>query len=89
MIADAMVKRGDIPSGVKVPQAALLHALKEAGWVDVGRVATHDLSTKKQIYAHPDVNKKHGKSDLRRMVEGGVADTSPLAKSIGNVYPMR
>lgn len=92
VIADAMVKKGDIPAGVKVPQAALLHALKEAGWVDIGRVATHDLSTKKQIYAHPDVAKKYGKSDMRRMVENGISDNIGqlgLATNNGNVYPMR
>jgi hypothetical protein len=91
-IAEIMIKKGDVPAGVKVPQAALLHALKEAGWVDVGRVATHDLSTKKQIYAHPDVAKKHSRSDMRRMVEGGISDNIGqlgLASNNGNVYPMR
>jgi hypothetical protein len=57
------------PSGVKVPQAALLHALKEAGWIDVGRLASSEYSTKKHIYAAPDVVTNHSKSELRRMVE--------------------
>lgn len=57
------------PSGVKVPQAALLHALKEAGWIDVGRLASSEYSTKKHIYAAADVVANHSKSDLRRMVE--------------------
>jgi hypothetical protein len=57
------------PSGVKVPQAALLHALQEAGWVDVGRVGCAEYATKKHIFAAPDVAKKYSKSDLRRMVE--------------------
>ena len=57
------------PSGVKVPQAALLHALKEAGWVDVGRLASAEYSTKKHVYAAPDVAERYTKSDLRRMVE--------------------
>ncbi len=57
------------PSGVKIPQAALLHALKEAGWVDVGRIASGEHLTKKHTFAAPDVAERYSKSDLRRMVE--------------------
>ena len=60
---------GVAPAGVKVPQAALLHALQEAGWVDVGRVASAEYATKKHIFAAPDMAKKFSKSDLRRLVE--------------------
>jgi hypothetical protein len=88
-VAEVMIKRGDLPVGVKVPQAALLHALKEAGWVDVGRVATSDLSTKKQIYAHPDIAKKYSKSDMRRMVEEEWSDISPLANSAHGIYAVK
>jgi hypothetical protein len=56
------------PSGVKVPQVALLHALKEAGWVDKGRVASADYPTKKHLFCSPDMAGQN-KSDLRRMVE--------------------
>jgi len=58
---------GSAPSGAKIPQAALLHALKEAGWVDCGRLTSHDYPSKKHIYCAPDI--KASKSDLRRMVE--------------------
>jgi len=61
---------GAAPGGVKVPQAALLHALKEAGWVDCGRLAAVGLHTKKHIFAAVDVAKRYSKSELRRMVEG-------------------
>jgi len=61
---------GAAPGGVKVPQAALLHALKEAGWVDCGRLAAVGLHTKKHVFAAPDVAKRYTKSELRRMVEG-------------------
>jgi len=61
---------GMMPQGVKVPQAALLHALKEAGWVNMGRLASADYPTKKQIWAAPDMI-GYTKSDLRRMVEMG------------------
>ena len=60
---------GQAPSGVKVPQAALLHALKEAGWVDCGRLASHDYPSKKHIFAAPDVFNTLNKSELRRSVE--------------------
>jgi hypothetical protein len=57
------------PAGVKIPQAALLHALKEAGWVDIGRVASGQYGTKKHIFAAPDMARDHTKSDLRNMLE--------------------
>jgi len=60
---------GLAPSGVKVPQAALLHALKEAGWIDCGRLASHDYPSKKHIFAAPDVYETFKKSELRRAVE--------------------
>jgi hypothetical protein len=59
---------GAAPSGVKVPQPALLHALKEAGWVDLGRVASGDFQSKKHLFCAPDMANM-SKSDLRRMVE--------------------
>jgi hypothetical protein len=45
-----------------------MHALKEAGWVDRGRVASYEYQTKKQIYTAPD-RSDLSKSDLRRMCE--------------------
>jgi hypothetical protein len=59
---------GQAPSGVKVPQAALLHALKEAGWVDCGRLKSREYGTKKHVFACPEMA-DYSKSDLRRMVE--------------------
>ena len=64
---------GVAPSGVKVPQAALLHALKEAGWIDCGRLASHDYPSKKHIFAAPNVYDTFKKSELRRAVESPVA----------------
>jgi len=58
-----------MPSGVKVPNAALLHAIKEAGWIDCGRLMSKDYTTKKQVYAAPDVYKAMNKSELRRAIE--------------------
>jgi hypothetical protein len=59
---------GIAPSGVKIPQAALLHALKEAGWVDRGRLKSREFDTKKHIFCAPELA-DYAKSDLRRMVE--------------------
>ena len=60
---------GNAPSGVKIPQAALLHALKESGWLDLGRVSSGDLPSKKHLFAAPEMATQHSKSELRRMVE--------------------
>ena len=60
---------GTAPSGVKVPQAALLHALKEAGWVDCGRLKSREHDTKKHIFAAPELAETLSKSELRAAVE--------------------
>ena len=57
------------PAHVKTPPAAaLFHALKEAGWVDMGRLHSRDHSTKKHIFRAPELAGTL-KSDLRAMVE--------------------
>jgi hypothetical protein len=60
---------GAAPAGVKVPQAALLHALKEAGWVDCGRLKSRDFDNKKHIFAAPELATTLSKSELRAAVE--------------------
>jgi hypothetical protein len=60
---------GLAPSNVKVPQAALLHALKESGWVDCGRLASADYKSKKHIFSAPEIAQTLSKSELRRAVE--------------------
>ena len=57
------------PGGVKIPQAALLHGLKEAGWIDLGAVKSAEFQTKKNLWAREDMVRSYNKSDLRRMVE--------------------
>lgn len=59
---------GAAPAGVKVPQAALLHALKEAGWIDCGRLMSREFTAKKHIFCAPELAST-SKSELRRMVE--------------------
>jgi len=77
-VCDALT--GYVPAGVKVPQAALLHALREAGWVDRGRIQSTDYTTKKHIFCAPELASM-SKSELRRMCEP--------APVVGNVIPLR
>ena len=72
--------QGGAPSGVKIPQAALLHALKEAGWVDMGRIASGALTSKKHLFCAPDMVGKVSKSELRRLVEESPAPRMALVK---------
>ena len=60
--------QGTAPGAVKVVQGALLHALKEAGWVDMGRLKSRRYDTKKHIFCAPDMVDM-SRSDLRDMVE--------------------
>jgi hypothetical protein len=72
-VCDAVATSLGIPTS-KVPQAALLHAFKEAKWVDCGRVASAEHPTKKHIFAQPAMVERYSKSELRRMVEGLASD---------------
>ena len=69
------------PGGVKIPQAALLHGLKEAGWIDLGAVKSTEFQTKKNLWARPDMVKSYNKSDLRRMVEHAAGPGLTVVKS--------
>ena len=71
--------QGASPSGMKIVQPALLHALKEAGWVDMGRIKSRRFDTKKHIFCAPDMVDK-GKSDLRDMVEESPPSSVRLVK---------
>jgi hypothetical protein len=59
---------GAAPAGVKVPQVALMHALREAGWVDCGRIHSSDYPSKKHVFCAPE-SANLPQSELRRMVE--------------------
>jgi hypothetical protein len=60
-IADAL------NNGTKVPPAALLHALREAGWLDMGRCMSSTQTTKKHIFCAPGFRDKT-RAVLRDMV---------------------
>ena len=64
-----ILDRVHYPAHVKTPPtAALFHALKEAGWVDMGRLHSRDYSTKKHIFRAPEMAGTP-KSELRALVE--------------------
>ena len=75
--------QAQMPPGVKVPQAALLHAVQEAKWVDLGRVHSGEHPSKKHIFAAPDVAEKYSKSDLRRLVDQPTAPKVVDLKVVG------
>ncbi len=63
----ALCDRLSGPAGFKVFQTQLLHAVKEAGWIDRGRVGARDMSMK-HVFCAPELAGS-SKSDLRRLVE--------------------
>jgi len=63
--------QGEAPIGVKIPQGALLHALVEAGWIDMGRLSSARHTSKKQVFVSPRIHAQgFSKSELRDMAEG-------------------
>jgi hypothetical protein len=91
-LIDVITRSGLVPAHIKIPQAALLHAFKEAGWADQGRVATRENATKRHVFAAPHM-KHMNKSDLRRIAETGEVQTadggSPLRNLADKVVPIR
>jgi hypothetical protein len=67
VVCDRVQGSGAAPPGVKIVQGALLHALREAGWVDMGRLTSREFPNKKHIFVAPDVAGL-SKSDMRRAV---------------------
>jgi hypothetical protein len=69
------------PNGAKIVPVALYHALKEAGWIDLGMVKSAEFQTKKNIWAREDLARRYSKSELRRMVEQAPEQGLKLVKS--------
>lgn len=67
------------PAGVKVPQAALLHALQEAEWADAGNLHSAEFKTKKHVFCAPDMRDR-SKSELRRLIEDQAPPVLSLVK---------
>lgn len=58
-----------VPGNTRLNAHAVLYALKAAGWVDLGMVASRDHVTKKHLFAAREMTRLHSKSELRRLVE--------------------
>ena len=71
-VCDAVALTLNLPSS-KVPTAALFHALKEAGWIEAGRLHCREYPSKKHIFAAPQIVEMYSRSELRRMAEENVA----------------
>lgn len=76
------------PGMYKVSQTALLHALQECQWVDMGRVSSREYTSKKQIYCAPDML-EHTKSDLRAMAEGIVVRADTPMAAVTHLKPVK
>lgn len=77
ILADQLHDIGIVPTSVKMPLAAILHSLKEAGWVDLGRVgAAKPYDTKKHLFATRQMVDSYSKSELRRMVDSVDGDVA-------------
>ena len=55
-------------SGRRVHPNAVVHALKESGWIDIGRIMSDKHKTKKHLFVRPDMMVKR-KGELRALVE--------------------
>jgi hypothetical protein len=71
--------QGTAQGSVKVVQPALLHAFKEAGWVDMGRLKSRRFDNKKHIFCAPEMAGV-SRSELRDMVEDPPASSVRLVK---------
>jgi len=61
--------QGQAPTGTKLYPAAFFHAMREAGWVDKGRVHSRQHPTKKHLFCCPQLAGANG-AELRGIAEG-------------------
>jgi len=59
------------PHSIRLVAPALLHALREAGWVDHGRLHSRAYPSNRHVIAAPEMS-EHSKSDIRAAVEPGL-----------------
>ena len=75
---------GSAPGNMKLNMSALIHALAEAGWVDVGRIKSRTHETKKQVYCAPEMAQRYTKSELRDLIEPAPT-SAPVAMPLQRV----
>jgi hypothetical protein len=59
------------PHSIRLVAPALLHALREAGWKDYGRLHSRAYPSNRHVIAAPEMS-EHSKSDIRAAVEPGL-----------------
>jgi hypothetical protein len=69
--------QGQAPSSVKLYPAALFHAMREAGWVDKGRVHSRQHPTKKHLFCCEQLAEANG-AELRAIAEGPAVSSGAL-----------
>jgi hypothetical protein len=67
VVCDRVQGSGAAPPGVKIVQGALFHALREAGWLDMGLIHSREFNSKKHIFVAPELVGMT-RSDMRRAV---------------------
>ena len=60
---------GLAPAGMKIPVNALMHAFREAGWLDMGLLKSRSNVNKKHVFCAPELANK-AKTELRDLVQG-------------------
>jgi len=73
--------QGQAPAGMKIVQGALLHAFKEAGWIDMGLLKSRTHQNKKHIFCAPDMVTL-SRTELRDMVQDPPIKAGPLVRLI-------
>ena len=66
---------------MKIPVAALLHAFREAGWVDMGLLKSREHTTKKHIFCAPELINK-SKTELRDMLPDIKTKPDPVMRLV-------
>jgi len=67
VICDRVQGSGAAAPGVKIVQGALFHALREAGWADMGLVHSREFNAKKHVFVAPELIGM-SRSEMRRAV---------------------
>jgi len=60
---------GLAPAGMKIPVNALMHAFREAEWLDMGLLKSRANTNKKHVFCAPELANK-SKTELRDLVQG-------------------
>lgn len=77
-IADRM--KGNAPADMKINQYVLMHALQEAGWIDLGRIKGAASDPMKRTFCKNGMHLTHNKAELYRIAGEEPDPTLKLVK---------